>query len=377
MIKTIMPNFSGSGSLQNTVWTNAVCHHSDAVAPDAGSEGGAGLTDFQSPAEREGGMTDMSDCVLAVETNGLVKTFGNNRAVDGVSLSIPAGTICGVLGPNGAGKTTIINMLATLLTPDAGNAKIFGYDVQKDTQKVRQLIGLTGQFASIDEELTARENLVIFSRLLGFSKAESKRKSHDLLEEFGLTEAADRKLSEFSGGMRRRLDLAASLISRPPLIFLDEPTTGLDPRTRAQMWQTIRQLVKNGSTVLLTTQYLDEADQLADNIIVIDKGRVVANDTPDGLKRSVSSASLRLVIRDPENTGRAVEVIEHVLGERVQITETSELAAPMKHANKLTEVLNALRDAEIELSTIDVRQPTLDDVFFALTGNACENAGGN
>lgn len=266
-------------------------------------------------------------------------------------------------------------MLATLSKPDAGSAKIFGHDVLKDTQNVRRLIGLTGQFASVDEELTATENLVIFGRLLGLSREESKLKANELLEEFGLTEAANRKLSEFSGGMRRRLDLAASLISCPPLIFLDEPTTGLDPRTRAQMWQTIRRLVKNGSTILLTTQYLDEADQLADRIIVMDKGRIVADDTPDGLKKSIGSVSLQLTVSDPENASNAAEIVERVLGEKVQLTEASELTSPMKHTDKLTDVLMALQDAGIGLASINMRQPTLDEVFFALTKSVREDRG--
>jgi ABC-2 type transport system ATP-binding protein len=228
----------------------------------------------------------------AIEATGLVKSFKDNKAVDGVDLRVEAGTIYGLLGPNGAGKTTTINILATLMKPDAGEAKIFGYDVFKQPQIVRSLIGVTGQYASVDENLTATENLVIFARLLGFSHSAAKAKAAELLEEFGLTEAATRPLAKFSGGMRRRLDLAASLIAQPPLIFLDEPTTGLDPRTRNQMWATIRRLVDTGSTILLTTQYLDEADQLADRIAVIDHGRVVAEDTPDNLKISLQKSTL-------------------------------------------------------------------------------------
>ena len=214
---------------------------------------------------REGHMRNKDSMNLtnekyAVEAKGLIKTFGDHRAVDGVDLVVPTGSIYGVLGPNGAGKTTTIRMLATLLRADSGSAKIFGYDVVKDSQIVRQLIGVTGQYASVDESLSATENLIIFSRLLGLSRLEAKRKATELLEEFGLMDAAKRPLKNFSGGMRRRLDLAASLIAQPPLIFLDEPTTGLDPRTRNQMWDTIRRLVKSGSTVLLTTQYLQEAD---------------------------------------------------------------------------------------------------------------------
>jgi ABC-2 type transport system ATP-binding protein len=305
---------------------------------------------------------------LAVEAQGLVKSFGDNRAVDGVSLSIPTGSICGVLGPNGAGKTTTINMLATLSKPDAENAKIFGYDVLRETRIVRQLIGLTGQVASIDEDLTALENLTSFGRLYGYSRGDSKRKANELLEEFGLSDAADRVLSKFSGGMRRRLDLAVSLISQPPLIFLDEPTTGLDPRTRSQMWQTIRNLVKGGSTVLLTTQYLDEADQLADNIVVIDKGRVVANDTPDGLKRSVGNSSLHLTVKDADNTAKAMQIIERILDAKVHLAGASELIARMDNIDKLTDVLTTLKEAGIAFSGLNILQPTLDEVFFALTG---------
>ncbi|MDR1034090.1 MAG: ATP-binding cassette domain-containing protein [Bifidobacteriaceae bacterium] len=313
--------------------------------------------------------TNSTDCVLAVEAHGLVKQFGANRAVDGVDLEIKTGTICGVLGPNGAGKTTVINMLATLLKPDAGVAKIFGHDIESETQIVRQLIGLTGQFASIDEELSATENLRMFARLLGFSHKDAKVKADELLDEFGLTEAANRPLSKFSGGMRRRLDLAASLISQPPLIFLDEPTTGLDPRTRAKMWQTVRNLVQNGSTVLLTTQLLDEADQLADDIVVIDKGRVVANNTPDGLKKSIGTASLQLTVKNPDDAELARAIIGNLLQVNVQIAKTSELSAPMDSADKLTNVLDALKDSGIQLYEVNVTKPTLDEVFFALTGS--------
>lgn len=307
--------------------------------------------------------------VLAVEAYGLVKIFGSHRAVDGVDLKIKTGTICGVLGPNGAGKTTTINMLATLSKPDGGTAKIFGYDIQKEAMKVRQLIGLTGQFASIDESLSAQENLRIFARLHGLSHTEAKQKTAELLEEFGLTDAAKKSLANFSGGMRRRLDLAASLISNPPLIFLDEPTTGLDPRTRTQMWETIRRLVASGSTVLLTTQYLDEADQLADQIVVIDNGKVVANDTPDGLKKSVGSSSLQLTIKDANQVTRAIQIIEEQLQTKVQVQEATHLTTPMHNTDKLTDILIALKDADIQLSETSVRQPSLDEVFFALTGN--------
>lgn len=306
----------------------------------------------------------------AVEARGLVKTFGDNRAVDGVNLNVQAGTIYGVLGPNGAGKTTTISMLATLLRPDAGTARIFGHDVVKEPQIVRQLIGVTGQYASVDETLSATENLVIFSRLLGLGRTEARRKAAELLEEFGLTEAAKRPLKKFSGGMRRRLDLAASLIAQPPLIFLDEPTTGLDPRTRAQMWETIRRLVQTGSTVLLTTQYLDEADQLADRIAVIDRGRVVAEGTVDELKASIGTSSLQLRVRDRQDIEDARQAVDQVLGvQSIVSPEAGKITAPMADADRVTDLLIRLREAGIHLTEMSVQKPTLDEVFLTITGH--------
>ncbi|QQE81140.1 ATP-binding cassette domain-containing protein [Alicyclobacillus sp. SO9] len=313
----------------------------------------------------------------AVEAEGLVKIFGQNRAVDGVHLKVPTGTIYGVLGPNGAGKTTTIRMLATLLRPDAGTARVFGHDVTKEPQIVRQLIGVTGQYASVDETLSATENLILFSRLLGLSRSEARRKANDLLEEFGLTEAAKRPLKKFSGGMRRRLDLAASLIAQPPLIFLDEPTTGLDPRTRAQMWGTIRRLVKTGSTVLLTTQYLDEADQLADRIAVIDSGRVVAEGTVDELKETAGTAALQLRLQDTHQMNTARDIVNRVL--KVQATESPEsgkLTAPLRDADRVTDLLVALRQSGIHLTEFSVQKPTLDEVFLAITGHGVETQAG-
>ena len=310
----------------------------------------------------------------AVEAHGLVKTFGDNRAVDGVDLTVRAGAVYGVLGPNGAGKTTTISMLATLLKPDAGEAFIFGHDIRREQQVVRQLIGVTAQFASVDETLSANENLMIFSRLLGLSGREAKAKTAELLEEFGLTDAAKRPLKKFSGGMRRRLDLAASLIAQPPLIFLDEPTTGLDPRTRGQMWDTIRELVAQGSTILLTTQYLDEADQLADRIAVIDRGRKVAEGTPDQLKSSVGSSTLHLRVVDREQTARAAAIVERVLGEAPVLTpEAGGLNIALGDANQTADVLIALRQGEVDITTAAVRQPTLDEVFLTLTGHHAED----
>ncbi|WP_054023870.1 ATP-binding cassette domain-containing protein [Bacillus sp. FJAT-28004] len=306
----------------------------------------------------------------AVEANGLVKSFGGNRAVDGVNLNVRVGSIYGVLGPNGAGKTTTISMLATLLRPDAGSARIFGHDVVKESQIVRQLIGVTGQYASVDESLSATENLIIFSRLLGLGRVEARRKAEELLEEFGLTEAAKRPLKNFSGGMRRRLDLAASLIAQPPLIFLDEPTTGLDPRTRAQMWDTIRRLVKTGSTVLLTTQYLDEADQLADRIAVIDRGRVVAEGTVDELKASVGTSSLHLSVLNPLDIEEARQTVEKVLKTQSTVLyEAGKITAPMANADLVTDLLIALRERGIHLAEMSVQKPTLDEVFLTITGH--------
>jgi ABC-2 type transport system ATP-binding protein len=307
----------------------------------------------------------------AVEAHGLVKVFGNNRAVDGVDLSVRTGTVYGVLGPNGAGKTTTIRMLATLLKPDGGDATIFGHDIRREAQVVRQLIGVTGQYASVDETLSATENLVLFSRLNGLSRQAAKKKSAELLEEFGLSEAAKRPLKNFSGGMRRRLDLAASLISQPPLIFLDEPTTGLDPRTRSQMWDTIRRLVATGSTVLLTTQYLDEADQLADRIAVIDRGIVVAEGTAGELKSSVGSSSLLLRLVDPANLQRVRALVFEVLGvESVLSPEAGRITAPMTDPDTVTDLLLRLREEKITVAELAVQEPTLDEVFLALTGHS-------
>ncbi|HBL98287.1 TPA: daunorubicin/doxorubicin resistance ABC transporter ATP-binding protein DrrA [Candidatus Dependentiae bacterium] len=306
---------------------------------------------------------------LAIDARGLVKVFGQFRAVDGVDLQVPTGSVYGVLGPNGAGKTTTLNILATLLRPDGGSALIFGHDVEREPHVVRQLIGVTGQHASVDEMLSATENLMIFGCLLGLSHRDAKQKAAELLEKFGLTEAAKRPLANFSGGMRRRLDLAASLIVQPPLIFLDEPTTGLDPRTRAQMWDTIRHLVDTGSTVLLTTQYLDEADQLADRIAVIDRGRVVAEGTPDELKESVGTASLHLRLADLTQLDAAHKIIEaHLKVKGVCSPEAARLTIPMADPDQMTDLLVALRNNGICLSELSMQKPTLDEVFMAITG---------
>jgi len=313
------------------------------------------------------------DAEWAIEARGLQKFFGGHPAVNGVDLMVRSGTIYGVLGPNGAGKTTTIRMLATLLKPDAGTARIFGFDTVRRPHLVRQLISVTGQYATVDESLTAYENLIIFSRLLGLSRAGARRRAAELLERFGLTDAARRPLKQFSGGMRRRLDLAASLIVETPLLFLDEPTTGLDPRTRAMMWEFIRNSVRKGTTVLLTTQYLDEADQLADRIAVIDRGRVVAEGTADELKASVGTSSLQLKVRDENDMAQARQIVEQVLNVRSRVTpEAGRITAPMAGADQLADLLTALRNRGISLAEISVQKPTLDEVFMAITGRPTE-----
>ncbi|RIX27901.1 ATP-binding cassette domain-containing protein [Amnibacterium setariae] len=315
-----------------------------------------------------------SSAVPAIEAEGLVKVFGDNRAVDGVDLVVRQGSVYGVLGPNGAGKTTTISMLATLLKPDGGSARVLGRDVVKEAAAVRALIGVTGQYASVDETLSATENLVVFGRLLGLPGRQARAKAADLLERFSLTEAAKRPLKKFSGGMRRRLDLAASLIAQPPLIFLDEPTTGLDPRTRAQMWDTIRELVTTGSTVLLTTQYLDEADQLADRIAVIDRGRVVAEGTSDDLKASVGTASLQLRLVDPHDLAVAEARIRARVGvQPVASAERAWLTVPLQDPERVTDLLVDLRDSGIRLAEFGVQKPTLDEVFLAITGHGADH----
>lgn len=309
----------------------------------------------------------------AVEATGLVKAFGEFRAVDGIDLEVRRGEVYGVLGPNGAGKTTTLKMLATLLPIDDGTARIFGVDVAREPHRIRQLVGVTGQYASVDENLTGSENLYLFGRLLGLSKPAARAATRDLLERFGLEEAAHRRLSTFSGGMRRRLDLAASLISQPPLIFLDEPTTGLDPRTRGQMWDTIRELVAHGSTILLTTQYLDEADQLADRIAVIDRGQKVAEGTPEQLKSSVGDSTLHLRLADHHQTVAAGDLVTRLLGEAPVLTpEAGGLNVALADADRAADVLIALREADLSITTATVRQPTLDEVFLALTGHHSE-----
>jgi len=317
----------------------------------------------------------MTTSDLAVDATGLVKRFGSFTAVAGVDLAIKPGEVFGVLGPNGAGKTTTLSMLATLLPIDDGRASIFGVDVASAPHQIRQLVGVTGQYASVDENLTGAENLWLFARLHGRSSRQAKALADDLLGRFGLTEAAGKQIKDYSGGMRRRLDLGASLISSPPLIFLDEPTTGLDPRTRSQMWDTIRELVANGSTILLTTQYLDEADQLADRIAVIDRGLKVAEGTPEQLKTGVGASTLQLRLTDKSLVEDAALLVKRIAGVAPVLTpEAGGLNVPLPDANKAAEVLIALREADLSITSAAVQQPTLDEVFLALTGHASESA---
>ena len=319
----------------------------------------------QGEAQRENGQS-----TLAIEARGLVKVFGDNRAVDGVDLSIPSGCVYALLGPNGAGKSTIINILTTLLKPDGGSAKVFTFDVLRETHIVRQLISVTGQSAAVDERLSGHENLTIFAMLLGISTSEASKRAAELLQEFGLTDAANQTVDKYSGGMRRRLDLASSLIQQAPLIFLDEPTTGLDPRNRMQIWNTIRRLVSTGSTIVLTTQYLDEADQLADQVAVIDHGRVVAEGTPHKLKAAIGKATLHLRLVSEKDVQEATRITQNVLGVNASDPEDALVTAPMADPERVTDLLIALRGANIHLAAVSVQEPTLDEVFLAITGSS-------
>jgi ABC-2 type transport system ATP-binding protein len=313
----------------------------------------------------------------AIEASGLVKQFGDTRALDGLDLTVPAGAVYGLLGPNGAGKTTAVKVLATLLRSDGGTASVFGHDLVKEPDAVRGKVSLTGQYASVDEDLTGTENLVLLARLLGHSKPASRERAAQLLDAFGLTDAADRQVKKYSGGMRRRIDIAASILNTPELLFLDEPTTGLDPRSRNQVWEIIRAVVSHGTTVLLTTQYLDEADRLASRIAVVDHGKVIAEGTPGELKSSVGAGTVHLRLRDAAQRGEAERVLAKaldivVMPEPDPVSITARISASnsgrdTEASEQAARALSELAAAGIIVDDFSLGQPSLDEVFLALT----------
>jgi ABC-2 type transport system ATP-binding protein len=317
----------------------------------------------------------LEDSTLAIEATGLVKSFGETKAVDGVDLAVRTGSVYGVLGPNGAGKTTTIRMLATLLRPDAGSARVFGHDIVSDADAVRSAVSLTGQLASVDEDLTGRENLILLGRLLGLSRSHAKQRAVELLDAFGLSEAAGKLVKHYSGGMRRRLDISASIVVTPQLMFLDEPTTGLDPRSRNQVWDIIRALVAEGTTILLCTQYLDEADQLADGIAVIDHGRVIAEGTPSQLKASVGSGALHVRLLDPAQRPEAERLLANELGTVHLEPDPAALTSPCPDGERAAEAVAELARSGVRIANFSLGQPSLDEVFLALTGHPAEETG--
>jgi ABC-2 type transport system ATP-binding protein len=311
----------------------------------------------------------------AIKATGLVKSFGDVRALDGVDFDAQPGTVLGLLGPNGAGKTTAVRVLTTLLKADAGEATVVGLDVVNDAAELRQHIGLAGQYAAVDELLTGLENLVMVGRLYGMSRADAKARGRELIGQFDLVDAGDRPVKTYSGGMRRRLDLAAALVAKPPVLFLDEPTTGLDPRSRLSLWETIESLVSEGTTVLLTTQYLDEADRLADEIAVIDQGRVIAEGTPDELKARVGGERLEVRLTDPADAPAAVEALAQICEDPPVFEEGVVRVNVRGSSGIIVAAVRRLDEAGVSVDDLGLRRPTLDDVFMTLTGHAAEVAG--
>ena len=314
-----------------------------------------------------------SDPELAISVRGLRKSFGDVHALDGVDLEVAPGTVLGLLGPNGAGKTTAVRVMATLLAPDAGEVCVAGLDVVKDAAKVRERIGLAGQYAAIDENLTGLENLVMVGRLYGMSRAAATVRARELLDRFDLIDAAGRPAKTYSGGMRRRLDLGAALVAKPPVLFLDEPTTGLDPRSRLEVWTTIEELVGEGRTVLLTTQYLDEADRLADRIAVIDRGRVIAEGTPDELKDRVGGERLEVRLTERADAQAALRALSAISDEPPLADGDTVTVGVRRRAGVIVEAVRRLDQAGVGVDDITLRRPTLDDVFLSLTGRVAES----
>jgi ABC-2 type transport system ATP-binding protein len=314
----------------------------------------------------------------AIEVRGLRKSYGEVEALRGIDLDVPAGTVLGMLGPNGAGKTTAVRILTTLLPPDGGSARVAGFDVVGDASALRAEIGLAGQYAAVDENLTGRENLVMVGRLYHLGRKHSRERADELLERFDLTDAANRPVKTYSGGMRRRLDLSAALVARPKVIFLDEPTTGLDPRSRISLWETIEDRVASGTTVLLTTQYLDEADRLADSIAVIDHGQVIAEGTSDELKDRVGGEKLEVTLEDPDQRQLAIATLTPISGDEAPTCDGPIVRMPMRRERGgIAEAVRRLDSGGVGIADIAVRRPTLDDVFIAFTGHAAEHESGD
>jgi ABC-2 type transport system ATP-binding protein len=318
------------------------------------------------------GMNGESTDGLAINARGISKSYGSIQALDGVDLDVAPGTVLGLLGPNGAGKTTLVRVLTTLLRPDAGTARVVGLDVVREAAALRQQIGLAGQYAAVDENLTGLENLVMVGRLYGFRRSEARARGRELLDRFDLVEAADRPVKTYSGGMRRRLDLAAALVARPPVLFLDEPTTGLDPRSRLSLWEVIEQLVAEGTTVLLTTQYLDEADRLADTIAVIDQGHVIAQGTSDELKDRVGGERLEVRLDDDALADVAVRALGPMSDEPPVVEGRVVKLSVRRRSGTIVEAVRRLSEAGVGVDDLALRRPTLDDVFLSLTGHAAE-----